>query len=179
MAADVARAPVALHISRAIAAGTIALRAGAAARVGRPDRGDRPRPRRSRLDAAPGARPDHGRGRARPRPQTAVTRRVDVFDPAVITITRISGGTTNNIIPDAVEIEGTIRTVSPDATARPCGLVHRVAAGIAAAHGATIDLEIVPGYPVTMNDPDVTAWVRGLAVGLAGEDADRRPRRHR
>jgi hippurate hydrolase len=49
-------------------------------------------------------------------------------------------------------------------------LVHRVAAGVAAAHGTTVDLEIVPGYPVTMCDPGVTSWVRDLAIGLAGED---------
>jgi hippurate hydrolase len=103
--------------------------------------------------------------------QTAVTRRVDVFDPAVITIARISGGTTNNIIPDAVEIEGTIRTISAARRAAIAALVHQVADGIAAAHGATIEVEIVPGYPVTMNDPAVVAWFRGLAAELAGEGA--------
>jgi len=102
--------------------------------------------------------------------QTAVTRSVDVFDPTVLTIARISGGTTNNIIPETVEIEGTIRTVSPANRAAMADLVRRVAAGVAAAHGTTIEVEIVPGYPVTMNDPDVTAWVRDLAVGIVGED---------
>jgi len=101
--------------------------------------------------------------------QVAVTRRVDVFDPAVVTIARVSGGTTNNIIPDVVEIEGTVRTISPERRAAIAALVHQVADGIAAAHGATIDLEIVPGYPVTMNDPDVVAWFRGLAAELGGE----------
>ena len=43
------------------------------------------------------------------------------------------------------------------------------AEGVAAAHDTTIDLEIVPGYPVTVNDPDSTTWFRGLAVALAGE----------
>ena len=103
--------------------------------------------------------------------QTAVTRRVDVFDPAVITIARISGGTTNNIIPDAVEIEGTIRTISPGRRAAIAALVQQVADGLAAAHGATIDLQIVPGYPVTVNDREVVAWFRGLASDLAGESA--------
>ena len=103
--------------------------------------------------------------------QTAVTRRVDVFDPAVVTITRVTGGTTNNIIPDAVELEGTIRTVSSATRATVAGLVHQVADGIAAAHGARIDLEIVPGYPVTVNDPEVVAWFRGIAAQLAGDDA--------
>ena len=103
--------------------------------------------------------------------QSAVTRSVDAFDPAVITIARISGGTTNNIIPETVEIEGTIRTVSPRSRAIAHDIVRRVAAGIAEAHGITVDIEVVPGYPVTMCDPGVTEWVRGLAAGLAGDDA--------
>lgn len=102
--------------------------------------------------------------------QAMVTRRIDVFDPAVVTITRLTGGTTNNIIPAQVEFEGTIRTVSEDARALVAASVRQVAAGIAAAHGATIDLEIVPGFPVTVNDPGVTAWIRSLAVTIAGED---------
>ena len=101
--------------------------------------------------------------------QAATTRSVDPFDPAVLTIARISGGTTNNIIPETVEIEGTIRTVSAETRELMRALVARVAAGVGAAHGTTVELEIVPGYPVTMCDPDVTAWIRGLAVGLAGE----------
>ncbi|MEJ7749631.1 MAG: M20 family metallopeptidase, partial [Candidatus Limnocylindrales bacterium] len=101
--------------------------------------------------------------------QTAVTRRVDVFDPAVITIARISGGTTNNIIPESVEIEGTIRTVSSASRGAVAALVQQVADGIGAAHGARIDMEIVPGYPVTINDPAETAWFREIASGLAGE----------
>ena len=102
--------------------------------------------------------------------QAAVTRSIDVFDPAVITIARISGGTTNNIIPESVEIEGTIRTVSPESRDLAEAIVRRVAAGVGAAHGTTVDLEVVRGYPVTMCDPAVTEWVRGLAVTLAGED---------
>ena len=101
--------------------------------------------------------------------QAAVTRTVDVFDPAVVTITRVTGGATNNIIPEAVELEGTIRTVSAARRLQVGDLVHRVAAGVAAAHGAVIDLDIVPGYPVTMCDADVTACVRGLAAELAGD----------
>jgi amidohydrolase len=102
--------------------------------------------------------------------QTAVTREIDVFDPAVLTIARMDGGTTNNIIPERVVIEGTIRTVSAKTRERMHALVRRVAAGVAMTYGTTIDLEIEAGYPVTMNDPEVTAGVRRLAVDLAGED---------
>ena len=102
--------------------------------------------------------------------QLAVTRTIDVFDPAVLTIGRISGGTTNNIIPEIVEIEGTIRTVSPKARETMHNLVRRVAKGVGATHGTHVDLEVIHGYPVTMCDPEVTEWVRGLAIGLAGDD---------
>ena len=102
--------------------------------------------------------------------QSAVSREVDVFDPAILTMTRISGGTTNNIIPEAVVLEGTIRTVSPENRARMRDLVQRVTSGVAATHGTSVDLEVVAGYPVTLCDPTVTAWVRGLAVDLVGED---------
>ena len=44
--------------------------------------------------------------------QTMITRRIDVFDPAVVTVGKITAGTVNNIIPETAEIEGTIRAVS-------------------------------------------------------------------
>lgn len=103
--------------------------------------------------------------------QVAVTRGIDIFDPAVVTITRMSGGTTNNIIPESVEIEGTIRTLSSAGRGAVHDLIRRVADGVAATYGTTIDLEIVPGYPVTMCDPAVVTRVRNVAVGLIGEAA--------
>ncbi|MEX1173088.1 MAG: M20 family metallopeptidase [Chloroflexota bacterium] len=103
--------------------------------------------------------------------QSVVSRRVDPFDPAIVSITRLDGGTTNNIIPESVAFEGTIRTVSPAMRGKVGDWVRQVAAGVAATHGATMDLEIVPGFPVTMNDPEATAWFRELAVAVAGEAA--------
>jgi metal-dependent amidase/aminoacylase/carboxypeptidase family protein len=47
-------------------------------------------------------------------------------------------------------------------------LVRRVVAGVGAAHGMTVDLEIIPGYPVTMCDAEVTGWVSRLAADLVG-----------
>ncbi len=168
--ADVKRA-VALHISTKYPAGTVALRAGAllasADRIvatvrGRGGHASEPHLSLDPITVA---------AEVILALQTAVTRRIDVFDPAVVSITRVTGGTTNNIIPDRVELEGTIRTVSSERRAAVARLVHQVAEGIAAAHGATIELEIVPGYPVTMNDPAIVDWFRGLAAQLAGEDA--------
>ena len=103
--------------------------------------------------------------------QAMVTRRVDVFDPAVVTITHIRGGTTINIIPETVFLEGTIRTFSETTRAAVHANVRRVVDGICAAHGAIGELEIESGYPVTINDPAFTAFVTSVGGELAGAEA--------
>jgi amidohydrolase len=103
--------------------------------------------------------------------QTMVTRRIDAFDPAVLTIARFTAGTTNNIIPETAVLEGTMRSVSERTRETMRALVREVAAGIAAAHGGEVDVLVDSGYPVTMNEPGVTDLVRSLAVELAGEAA--------
>ena len=102
--------------------------------------------------------------------QAMVTRRIDVFDPAVVTIAQITAGTTNNIIPESVFLFGTIRTVSEASRAEVRAGVRRVAEGIAAAHGATADVDLEAGYPVTINDPAFTAFVMDTARSLIGDE---------
>ena len=103
--------------------------------------------------------------------QTLVTRQVEVFDPAVITIAHISSGTTNNIIPETARLEGTIRTFSE----RTRTVVHegivRLVNGLTAAYGATADTELLTLYPVTVNDPSFTELVTATATELIGADA--------
>jgi hippurate hydrolase len=102
--------------------------------------------------------------------QAMVTRRIDVFDPAVVTIAQITSGTTNNIIPDSAFLFGTIRTVSEATRERVRAGVRRVAEGVAAAHDAAVDVDLEPGYPVTINDPDYADFVLDTARSLIGED---------
>ena len=102
--------------------------------------------------------------------QAMVTRRIDVFDPAVVTIAQITAGTTNNIIPESVFLFGTIRTVSETTRAEVRAGVRRVAEGIAAAHDATAEVDLEPGYPVTINDPAFTAFVSDTARSLIGDE---------
>jgi amidohydrolase len=102
--------------------------------------------------------------------QTMVTRRIDVFDPAVVTIAQITAGTTNNIIPESVFLFGTIRTVSEATRAEVRAGVRRVAEGICAAHDAIAEVDLEPGYPVTINDPTFTAFVTDTARSLIGEE---------
>jgi hippurate hydrolase len=102
--------------------------------------------------------------------QAMVTRRIDVFDPAVVTIAQITAGTTNNIIPETCFLFGTIRTVSEGTRAEVRAGVRRVAEGIAAAHGATVEVDLEAGYPVTINDATFTAFVMDTARSLIGAD---------
>ena len=102
--------------------------------------------------------------------QAMVTRRIDVFDPAVVTIAQITSGTTNNIIPDSAFLFGTIRTVSEATRERVRAGVRRVAEGVAAAHDAAVDVDLEPGYPVTINDPDYADFVLDTARELLGRD---------
>ena len=103
--------------------------------------------------------------------QSMVTRRVDVFDPAVVTVAHIEAGSRDNVIPDSVFLEGTIRTLSPERRRDVVAAVERVATHIAAAHELTLEWEHIPGYPVTVNDAGVAAQVLDTATALLGERA--------
>ena len=103
--------------------------------------------------------------------QTMVGRRIDVFDPAVVTIAHVMAGTTSNIIPETAFLEGTIRTVSDETRTLIKGHIRQLAAGIATAHGAVVEVEIEAGYPVTMNDPAAVERIVATASELVGPDA--------
>jgi amidohydrolase len=105
--------------------------------------------------------------------QTMVGRRVDAFDPAVVTIAQVVAGTTTNIIPETAFLGGTMRTVSEERRVAVRADIRRLCEGIAAAHGASVDVEIEPGYPVTVNDDEFTALVLSVAREVVGEDAAR------
>ena len=101
--------------------------------------------------------------------EVAVTRQVDVFDPAVVTVAHLVAGTTHNIIPETAFLEGTYRTTSDARRAATRGLIQRVADGISAAHGLSADVSFEEVYPVTVNDAGVAERVRILAAELLGE----------
>jgi amidohydrolase len=102
--------------------------------------------------------------------QMMVTRSIDVFDPSVVTVGRISAGTTNNIIPETAEIEGTIRTVSESTRVRVKDNIRRVAEGVASAHGADVAVEIIAGYPVTSNSESFADFTIDVATEMLGAD---------
>ena len=100
-----------------------------------------------------------------------ITRSIDPFDPAVLTVARLVAGTTNNVIPETAMIEGTIRAVSERTRTKVHDGVKRVAEGIAAAHGCGVEAVIEYGYPVTTNDDRFADFSLGLAREVAGPTA--------
>ena len=85
--------------------------------------------------------------------QTALTRRINVFEPGVITFARIRAGTTHNVIPETARLLGTVRALSEHTRTELHAILHRVARNVAAAHGADAEVEFGVGYPMTVNDP--------------------------
>lgn len=90
--------------------------------------------------------------------QTIVSRNVDITHlPAIVSVGQFISGVRNNIIPDSARLVGTIRTFDDDVQNDIHARVKRIAEGIASGAGATVDVKIYRGYPVTSNDPTLTA----------------------
>ncbi|MBU6378355.1 MAG: amidohydrolase [Gammaproteobacteria bacterium] len=102
--------------------------------------------------------------------QTVVSRQVDITaNPAVVTVGAIKGGIRHNIVPDEVEMIGTIRTFDPQQRAGIVSNIGRMVTNIAAASGATATFELDPGSnPVVRNDPALTERVLPSLRRVAG-----------
>ncbi len=102
--------------------------------------------------------------------QTIVSRQVNITKaPAIVTIGKITGGIRHNIIPDEVELWGTIRSFDPQMREQIHAQVKRIAENIAASAGATATVEIDTGYPVTVNDSDLYDQMMPTLVKVSGE----------
>lgn len=103
--------------------------------------------------------------------QTIVSRNVDVTEnPAVVTIGAIKGGNRSNIIPETVEMLGTIRAMSKEDEAMVIARIKQVATKTAEAAGAVAEVKIPYSnhYPVTYNDPSLTEKMLPTLVATAG-----------
>ncbi len=103
--------------------------------------------------------------------QTMITRTISVFDPAVITIAHIEGGTTYNIIPEYARMRGTLRTLSEHTRAAAHEGIRKVAENIAAAHGCVAEVEIEKGFPVTVCSGREVDLAERVAKDLYGDSA--------
>jgi amidohydrolase len=101
--------------------------------------------------------------------QTLISRETSPFSPAVITIGKISAGTAFNIIPETVEMQGTMRAFTHEHREKLVRRIGEVASGIALAMGGTCAVEIFDGCPPCINDPAMTEVVRKAAIEAVGE----------
>ena len=102
--------------------------------------------------------------------QTIVSRQLDAtLTPSIVTVGRIEGGVRNNIIPESVELEGTIRTFDAATRIDIHKRIRRTATSIAEAAGATADVVIDQGYGVTRNDPDLLRQMSSTLETVAGD----------
>ncbi|HEY3175861.1 MAG TPA: amidohydrolase [Candidatus Polarisedimenticolia bacterium] len=102
--------------------------------------------------------------------QMIESRQIDVtLAPGLVTVGTIHGGVRNNIIPDEVEMTGTLRALDESMRLDIHQRVKRTAEMTAAAAGATATVEIFPGYPITYNDPELTRKMAPTLRAVAGE----------
>ncbi|MYF71306.1 MAG: amidohydrolase [Proteobacteria bacterium] len=103
--------------------------------------------------------------------QTIVSRQVDVTRaPAVVSFGAINGGIRSNIIPDEVELIGTIRNLDMETRDRVHEQLRTMVTGIAESAGAQADLEIIEMYPVTANDPALTRQMLPTIERVVGRE---------
>src|SRR5437868_2063033 len=88
--------------------------------------------------------------------QSVVSRNVDPLESAVISVCEFVAGNARNVIPQVVELKGTVRTLKPHVRKLVEKRVHEIASGVALASGTKIDSTYECGYPVTVNHPSQT-----------------------
>lgn len=101
--------------------------------------------------------------------QTIASRNVSPLDAVVVTVGQIEGGTANNIIPEAVKIIGTVRTLRDETKSIARERFHAIVTQISAAHGCVAQIDYHDGYPVTANTKDEFERVMELSRELTGD----------
>ena len=104
--------------------------------------------------------------------QTIISRSTDPVDKALISITKIHGGTAYNVIDDEVKLSGTIRTFKPKTRSFIEKKIEEIANGIAKAHGAgaNIEFDLINKYPPTINSKKESEFAAKIAKQMVGEE---------
>ncbi len=102
--------------------------------------------------------------------QTIASRNVDPLEAVVVSTTQIHGGDAYNVIPQEVELKGTVRSFIPKVQDMAEANIKRIAASVAAAHGAEAEVHYERRYPPTVNEADATRQAEKIAAGLVGAE---------
>ncbi len=106
---------------------------------------------------------------------TIVARRIDPGESAVLSVTRIEGGQSHNVLPAEVQITGTVRSFDAASQDRIEAALRATAAGVALASGTEVEVNYLRYYPATVNTPAEAALAveAARAIGLAADMAPR------
>jgi len=102
--------------------------------------------------------------------QTIASRAASPLDSVVCTVGKIAGGSATNVIPQTVELAGTIRTLRSETRRMARDRLFTIAESAAAAHGCRAEVDFQEGYPVTRNDDALTAHFFSVAHEALGAD---------
>jgi amidohydrolase len=100
-----------------------------------------------------------------------VSRKVDPLHPAVLTVGKISGGHAENIIPDEVDMSGTVRTLSIELRDEIPKWMEHTLWGITTAYGGAYEFHYEHGTPPVINDEKTTRFALNKMKEILGEDA--------
>jgi amidohydrolase len=101
--------------------------------------------------------------------QTIAARNIDARESVVVTVGQIAAGNRYNVIPETAELIGTVRTHDERVQAQVHMRIAEIVEGVAEAHGATAEVTITRGNPVTVNDPRLFAQMRPVFAELVGD----------
>ncbi len=102
--------------------------------------------------------------------QTVIARNTSPLETAVLSVTRIHGGDTYNVIPQTARLSGTVRAFSPEALALIEAAIKRIAGGVAEGLGATAEVDFRVRFAPTVNDAAEAGFVAGVCAEIVGED---------
>lgn len=102
--------------------------------------------------------------------QTIASRSADPIESLVVSVTKFHGGDAYNVIPEQVELAGTVRTLKKEVAALARERIHAICDGIGKANGATVTVQYAANYPVTVNHPAETVFAADVAAVIAGEN---------
>ena len=102
--------------------------------------------------------------------QTLISRRLDPFDQAVISLTRLDAGSAYNVIPSTATVGGTLRTMKSETRAQMLAEIEQVASQAASTLGCTVSMELRPGYPPTINHAADALFARDVIGDVLGDN---------
>ena len=109
--------------------------------------------------------------------QTIASRNIDPLESIVLSVTKINAGDAYNIIPNSVQISGTVRSFKDSVRDKVEPSMLRISKGICEALGATVELDYKRCYPSTINHPEETELAALAAESIVGkENIDRHPK---